>query len=361
MRAFLILAAACAAFFVGIMARDAVKHAEASSVSGGSSSIATIGAGTSAQLASAITDETGTAGALVFSAAPTLTGAVAVSGSVAVTGSVSATLGVSAATGAFTGAVTMGGASTCDRMTCTSTSGVSVTATGQGTSVGGSFTGGGTLLGQNYGTVGVLGTGGSGGGAGVRGVGAGIYSGVYAECGTGRAITMVGDATSPTYGHFNLNAMDANPSLTPGTVDYAAVSDGTNTYLRQNFYTTIGAWHDVGSALSVSTANTAFATGGQASATVICDNNSLTVVTTVASAGDSVKFPAAGTAATSPPRGKICRIKNKGANAMDLFPASGGTLCVHPNACLSADTATSVAVDDEIECWHQGSDVWNCR
>jgi hypothetical protein len=70
---------------------------------------------------------------------------------------------------------------------------------------------------------------------------------------------------------------------------------------------------------------TAFAGGGQANATqlTVYDNN----VTTVATAGDSVKLKAA----TAGARQKVW---NNGANVMDIFPQSGENIVG-----LAADTA----------------------
>ena len=76
------------------------------------------------------------------------------------------------------------------------------------------------------------------------------------------------------------------------------------------------------------TAVTAFAGGGQASATQL--NDSYIVITTVASPGDSVKLP--------PVFGlySIVFIKNDGANAADVFPATGHDLGA------GVDTAVSI-------------------
>ena len=63
---------------------------------------------------------------------------------------------------------------------------------------------------------------------------------------------------------------------------------------------------------------TAFATGGESGAFAII--NPYNVITTAASAGDSVKLPAVFFVNT------IIHIKNDGANAVDVFPASGDDL-----------------------------------
>lgn len=108
----------------------------------------------------------------------------------------------------------------------------------------------------------------------------------------------------------------------------------------------------------LSTAITAHAGGGQASAVEVCYAGEHVYVETVASANDSVKFSAS---LTSSNLGVSCVIKNEGANAMDLFPQSGGTICVAGGACLAANTATSVAVNGEITCRKKSSTVWHCR
>ena len=102
--------------------------------------------------------------------------------------------------------------------------------------------------------------------------------------------------------------MSVNPKL---SVDAADVS---------------GAIRDM---VSSATGITAFATGGQANATQL--TKAFNRVTTVATTADSVKLPVA-------VAGMTVVVKNAGANSMDVFPATGGTI----NA-LSANTALAVA------------------
>lgn len=81
---------------------------------------------------------------------------------------------------------------------------------------------------------------------------------------------------------------------------------------------------------------TAFAGGGQGSATVIA--SSINVFSTVASGGDSAKLPAvfeAGTVST------WVFIKNDGAESMDLFPASGQNLGQGVDTALAIPVGTS--------------------
>lgn len=79
---------------------------------------------------------------------------------------------------------------------------------------------------------------------------------------------------------------------------------------------------------------TAFATGGQVGATQL--NSSYNVLTTVASLNDSVKLPP--TFAVN----SVVFIKNNGANAADVFPASGDDLGA------GTDTAVSLAAGSSI-------------
>ena len=68
---------------------------------------------------------------------------------------------------------------------------------------------------------------------------------------------------------------------------------------------------------SVTAGATAFAGGGQSSATLI--SRDITNVTTVATAGDSLKLPTAAA-------GLIYTVANNGANALALFPNTGDTI-----------------------------------
>ena len=98
--------------------------------------------------------------------------------------------------------------------------------------------------------------------------------------------------------------------------------------------------------LSAANALTAHAGGGQASALQL--SKQVNRVTTVGSAGDSVKLPAA-TAGLN-----VVVINAAAANAMDVFPASGEAI----NA-LSADTAISVAANKVIMFFCAVAGTWN--
>lgn len=99
-----------------------------------------------------------------------------------------------------------------------------------------------------------------------------------------------------------------------------------------------------------STANgiTAFAGGGQASATQLAAG--INRVTTVASAADSVKLPQA------VPGRAIVVINAAAANAMDVFPQTGDII----NA-LAANAQLSVAANKTIEFWCAVLGTWNSQ
>jgi hypothetical protein len=80
---------------------------------------------------------------------------------------------------------------------------------------------------------------------------------------------------------------------------------------------------------------TAFAGGGQASATLLINSNS--IVTTVATTGDSVKLP------TVSELGAVFFIKNDGANACDVFPGSGKDIGAGVDVAISLAAGTSVS------------------
>lgn len=80
---------------------------------------------------------------------------------------------------------------------------------------------------------------------------------------------------------------------------------------------------------SIKTGLTAFAGGGQASATAL--TGAVNVVSTVGSAGDSVLLPIV-------PLGAEVTIKNTSANSLNVFPRSGGNIDG-----ASADAAEALA------------------
>lgn len=80
---------------------------------------------------------------------------------------------------------------------------------------------------------------------------------------------------------------------------------------------------------------TAFATGGQASATQL--DESYNVLTTVATTGDSVKLPPVFAV------NSVVYIKNDGANAADVFPATGDNLGAGLNTAVSLAAGSSIS------------------
>lgn len=92
--------------------------------------------------------------------------------------------------------------------------------------------------------------------------------------------------------------------------------------------------------LSVTNGITAFAGGGQASATLL--NSAFNRVTVVASAGDSVKLPFCG--ANTSPNGAVLGpgtqvwVMNTSANSMNVFPNTGDAINV-----LAANTQIAIA------------------
>lgn len=91
---------------------------------------------------------------------------------------------------------------------------------------------------------------------------------------------------------------------------------------------------------------TAFATGGQASAVQLVSN--INRVTTVGTAADSVKLPAAVAGL------QITVINAAAANSMNLFPATGDNI----NA-LSANTALAVAANKTVHAFCAVNGTWN--
>lgn len=129
----------------------------------------------------------------------------------------------------------------------------------------------------------------------------------------------------------------------------ACCTDAPNTLFPVQFNATTGspeyfngtAWVEFGSGGgAAATGLTAFATGGQASATALTPG--FNEVTTVATAGDSVKLPAAVVSTT-------VTVKNQGVASMDVFPATGDTIDDgSANAAISVPsgaTVTFVAID----------------
>lgn len=89
---------------------------------------------------------------------------------------------------------------------------------------------------------------------------------------------------------------------------------------------------------------TAFATGGQASATALTAE--INNITTVATAGDSVKLPAA-------VAGKHVHIKNSGATALDIFPATSDSIDA-----LAVNLAIRIQPGSSVDFYAKDAIVW---
>ncbi len=95
---------------------------------------------------------------------------------------------------------------------------------------------------------------------------------------------------------------------------------------------------------SNATGITAFATGGQASATALTEE--INNVTTVATAGDSVKLPAA-------VAGKHVHVKNSGATALDIFPATSDSIDA-----LAVNLAIRIQPGSSVDFYAKDAIVW---
>ncbi len=143
----------------------------------------------------------------------------------------------------------------------------------------------------------------------------------------GSSLSVLGSIVGQTAGSFGLldeATSDTNPTLLPNQDDptIGIGGDGANTLslvvsgisgFRLNDFA-----GGVVQVVDANTSVTAFAGGGQASATALI--NSFTVVDAVVTIGDSVKLP--GTFFSS----SLVYIKNDAANSCDVFPASGDDL-----------------------------------
>ena len=89
---------------------------------------------------------------------------------------------------------------------------------------------------------------------------------------------------------------------------------------------------------------TAFATGGQASATALTEE--INNVTTCATAGDSVKLPAA-------VAGKHVWVKNSGTTALDIFPATSDSIDA-----LAVNLAVRIQPGSSIHFYAKDATVW---
>ncbi len=237
--------------------------------------------------------------------------------------------------------------------------GVAMTAQGTGTGLGATCIGGGTDPGGNHGAAGISGRGGSAGGNGGRFFGTSAYAGVWAENNSdGRAAVFDGDADG-TRATILIMAQNATPSAAAvvGDVFVCDGSAGCGGVAGMPYVATATTptFNPFSGMLPPVTGITAFAGGGQASATVVCTTANHTSVDTVASAGDSVKFPA------TPVLGQRCEVKNNTATSLNLFPGSGDQLCNSGSACAAADAALPVAARVELHCRARTAAIWDCK
>lgn len=107
------------------------------------------------------------------------------------------------------------------------------------------------------------------------------------------------------------------------------------------------AWTALAQRLSLATGITAFAGGGQGSATQL--TKEVNRVTTVATAGDSVKLPTA-------VAGMQVTVINDGASSMDVFPASGAAIDSEPT-----NSADAVAVGKVVTYYAISATLWRSQ
>lgn len=271
-----------------------------------------------------LTDATGN---LVSAGNFTNGGNVAIAGTLAVTGATTLR-----STLAVTGTQTNAGA-----LNVTGALGVTGATTLRNTlSVANSTTLSGALLGTSAGFSGQI-----DGGANVN------VAGALAVTGT----TTLRGQTTTSHGTIAFTAATGSNklSLTDNLANALDVTEAGNSYL--NFITTDSGERVVITKLArynnVTNSITAFATGGQASATQL--SAGINRVTTVGTAGDSVKLPTAEV-------GLLVVVSNAAAaNSMNLFPASGASI---NNGASNA--ALAVAAGKSVTCWGVTSTIWAC-
>lgn len=163
---------------------------------------------------------------------------------------------------------------------------------------------------------------------------------------SGSATTDAGDLTSGVLAH-EQGGLEADVSAYSGLVKIAGgatsvATSGTDYLIPREVQNTLTAG--------------ATQTQGQAAITPATSGTNEIVAryTTVATTGDVATLPSAsGDDLTV----NTVAIYNRGANSMDVYPASGGTLWVD-GAALSADTATSVAAASSLTFVRITSTIW---
>lgn len=141
-----------------------------------------------------------------------------------------------------------------------------------------------------------------------------------------QTITLTGDVTGSGTGSF--------AATIATTIPNAHTFSGAITFSTPNVYKgTVGI--------------TAFATGGQASATALTAQ--VNFVDTVATTGDSVKLPVVSLGAN-------IMVFNDGANAVDIFPVTGSAIDA-----LGTNAAFSLAAGQSRAFWGKSSTLWKSR
>ena len=152
------------------------------------------------------------------------------------------------------------------------------------------------------------------------------------------------DALNDGTGDLNVNDAVVTGDLTvTGTSTFngaIVLGDAAADALTINATVTQGAPVNYSNATTI----TAFATGGQASATALTEE--INNVTTVATAGDSVKLPAA-------VAGMHIYVKNSGATALDIFPATSDSIDA-----LAVNLAIRIQPGSSIDFYAKDATVW---
>lgn len=152
------------------------------------------------------------------------------------------------------------------------------------------------------------------------------------------------DALNDGTGDLNINDAVVTGDLTvTGTTTLngnLVLGDAASDSLTVNATVTQGAPVNYSNATTI----TAFATGGQASATALTEE--INNVTTVATAGDSVKLPAA-------VAGMHIHVKNSGAAALDIFPATSDSIDA-----LAVNLAIRIQPGSSVDFYAKDAIVW---
>lgn len=159
-------------------------------------------------------------------------------------------------------------------------------------------------------------------------------------CNSNVGTNLTGTASGLTAGNVTTNANLTGPIISSGNATSVAVQTGTGSTFVMNTAPTISAPVLTGlvTATSVEDSITAHATGGQASAFALSATANYHRVSTVATAGDSVKLPASSI-------GQSHYIANSGAAALQVYGSGTDTI-------NSVATATGVGQDATQGVWY---------